>query len=161
MHITVTVATAAAMLVVTKTRDATSAPPPDRATVEPPLKPNQQNHRIKQPRAPSVREWPGIARALPSLVYLPIRGPRMAAPIRAATPPTICTAVEPAKSWKPSSASQPPPPDPVTGNRVNDRRNNHRVNAVCREFGALCHRTGNDVAAVAQNTVWKIRVVQL
>ena len=49
-------ATAAAMLVVTNTRDATSAPPPDRATVEQPLKPNQPNHRMKQPRAPSVRE---------------------------------------------------------------------------------------------------------
>ena len=125
MHITVTVATAAAMLVVTNTRDATSAPPPDSATVEPPLKPNQQNHRMKQPRAPSVREWPGIARALPSLVYLPIRGPRIAAPTKAATPPTICTAVEPAKSWKPSCCEPAAAPDPVTGDRVDDRGNDH------------------------------------
>ena len=44
-----------------------------------------------------------------------------------------------AKLCEPAAA-----PDPVTGNRVNDRRNNHRVNAVCREFSALCHRTGND-----------------
>ena len=44
-----------------------------------------------------------------------------------------------AKLCEPTAA-----PDPVTGNRVNDRRNNHRVNAVCRELGALCHRTRND-----------------
>ena len=106
---TVTVATAAARLVVMNTREATSAPSPDSATVEPPLKPNQQNHRMKQPNAPSVSEWPGIARALPSLVYLPMRGPRIAAPISAHRPPTKCTAVEPAKSWKPISLSQPPP----------------------------------------------------
>ena len=49
-----------------------------------------------------------------------------------------CEIVE-AKLCEPAAA-----PDPVTGNRVNDRRNNHRVNAVCREFSALCHRTGND-----------------
>ena len=106
---TVTVATAAARLVVTKTRAAVSSAPPVRATVEQPLKPNQQNQRMNTPSAPSVSEWPGIARALPSLPYLPMRGPRIAAPTNAATPPTMCTAVEPAKSWKPICASQPPP----------------------------------------------------
>ena len=56
-------------------------------------------------------EWPGMARGLPSLSYLPIRGPRMMAPMRAAQPPTLCTIVEPAKSiiGVASSASQPPP----------------------------------------------------
>ena len=44
-----------------------------------------------------------------------------------------------AKLCEPTAA-----PDPMTGNRIDDRRNNHRVNAVCREFGALCHRTGNN-----------------
>ena len=44
-----------------------------------------------------------------------------------------------AKLCEPAAA-----PDPVTGNRVDDCRNNHRVNAVCRELGALCHRAGND-----------------
>ena len=28
---------------------------------EPPLKPNQQNHRMNTPRAPAVRLWPGMA----------------------------------------------------------------------------------------------------
>ena len=64
-------------------------------------------------------EWPGMARGLPSLSYLPMRGPRMMAPMRAAQPPTLCTTVEPAKSAKacpgassvplPSRANQPPP----------------------------------------------------
>ena len=49
-----------------------------------------------------------------------------------------CEVVE-AKLCEPAAA-----PDPVTGDRIDDRRNNHRVNAVCREFGALCHRTGNN-----------------
>ena len=39
---------------------------------------------------------PGIGMVLPSL-YLPIRGPRISAPARAAQPPTECTTVEPAK----------------------------------------------------------------
>ena len=84
--------------VLKNTFPASSAAPPVIDTVEPPLKPNQQNQRIKQPKAPSGMECPGIAFDFPFLSYLPIRGPRMMAPIRAATPPTICTAQEPAKS---------------------------------------------------------------
>ena len=38
-----------------------------------------------------------IARGPPSLSYFPIRGPRIFAPISAQSPPTICTAVEPAE----------------------------------------------------------------
>lgn len=67
-----------------------------------PLKPYQQNHRMKQPRAPRVREWPGMAltRRVPSfsLVYLPSRGPSIQAPTRADRPPTIWMTDEPAKS---------------------------------------------------------------
>ncbi len=52
-----------------------------------------------------------MARGLPSAPYLPMRGPRMAAPTRAATPPTMWTTPEPAKSvyGVSSSESQPPP----------------------------------------------------
>ena len=108
--ITAVVAVAAARLVVTKISAAERiASSPVMETVEQPLKPNQQNHRMKTPRAPRGRLWPGMARGLPSLPYLPMRGPRIFAPTRAATPPTMCTAVEPAKSWKPSWDSQPPP----------------------------------------------------
>ena len=39
--------------------------------------------------APSVRLWPGMARTSPFGPYLPMRGPRIFAPTRAATPPTI------------------------------------------------------------------------
>ena len=37
----------------------------------------------------SYTHLPGIALDLPDLEYFPIRGPRMMAPISAATPPTI------------------------------------------------------------------------
>ena len=105
-----TVATAAARLVVTKMLPAevrVASPVID--TVEHPLKPNQQNQRINTPRAPRVMLCPRIALGFPSRPYLPIRGPSIFAPISADMPPTMCTAVEPAKSWKPSWESQPPP----------------------------------------------------
>ena len=106
----VTVATAADMLVVQKMLPAeTMAASLSMATVEQPLKPNQQNHRMNTPRAAMGRLWPRMARGLPFSSYLPMRGPRILAPTRAAVPPTMCTAVEPAKSWKPSWLSQPPP----------------------------------------------------
>ena len=107
--IVVTVATAAAMFVVTKILPADTIASPSMDTVEQPLNPNQQNHKIKQPNAPNVNECPGMALGFPFLSYLPIRGPSIFAPISAATPPVMWTAVEPAKSWKPNSDSQPPP----------------------------------------------------
>ena len=78
------------MFVVTKIFEAeinVSSPVID--TVEQPLKPNQQNQRMKQPRAPSVNECPGIALGFPLASYFPILGPKNIAPINAATPPTI------------------------------------------------------------------------
>ena len=103
-------ATAAERFVLTKILEAeTRVSSPVMETVDAPLKPNQANQRMNTPRAAKVMLQPGMALGLPSSLYLPMRGPTMAAPINAATPPAICTAVEPAKSWKPSSASQPPP----------------------------------------------------
>jgi hypothetical protein len=87
------------------------------ASVEPGLKPNQPKARMKVPTI-AIGMWcPGIATGRPSLVYLPRRGPSTIAPASAATPPTMCTTDEPAKStwpWPrpkfvPRSASQPPP----------------------------------------------------
>lgn len=104
MHITV--ATAGAMVVLPRicaiwVTSAAAAP----------LKPYQPNHRMNTPRAPRVREWPGMAftRTFPScsLVYFPMRAPSMAAPIKAVMPPTVWMTVDPAKSTKPSWASQP------------------------------------------------------
>ena len=89
ISITVTVATAAARFVVTKIFPALTMASPSMLTVDAPLKPNQQNQRMNTPSAPTVRLWPGIALDLPDLEYFPIRGPRMMAPISAATPPTI------------------------------------------------------------------------
>ena len=106
---TVTVATAAARFVVTKILPAVTMASPSMLTVEAPLNPNQQNQRINTPKAPTVRLCPGMALDLPLFEYFPIRGPRMTAPINAATPPTICTAQEPAKSWNPIWLIKPPP----------------------------------------------------
>ena len=54
---------------------------------------------------------------LPSARNLPFRAPTMIAPASAAQPPVECTIVDPAKSWKPISLSQPPPhvQEPITG----------------------------------------------
>ena len=106
----VSVATAAARLVLKNTRPAeTISSSLSMPTVLAPLKPNQQNQRMNTPSAAMDRLWPRMARGLPSFPYLPMRGPSIFAPIKAHTPPTMCTQVEPAKSWKPRSLSQPPP----------------------------------------------------
>ena len=101
------VATAGAIVVVTNIE---ASEEPSHAAA--PLKPYQPNHRMKQPSAPRVMEWPGMALTFltlpaPSLIYLPSRGPTMIAPISAVIPPTEWIAAEPAKSWKPSLTSQP------------------------------------------------------
>ena len=114
-------ATAARLVVRNTWLMATRFTSPLAANCEPGLKPNQPSQRMKTPSEASVRLWPGIARLLPSLEYLPIRGPSASAPIRASTPPTLCTMAEPAKSWNTSPKvdiiklsaaslhSQPPP----------------------------------------------------
>ncbi len=87
------------------------------ASVEPGLKPNQPNARMNVPTMAIGMWWPGIATGLPFLSNLPSRGPSTIAPARAATPPTMCTTDEPAKStwpwprpkFAPSCESQPPP----------------------------------------------------
>ena len=68
------------------------------------------------PIVASDRLWPGIALIWP-LSNLPMRGPSMITPAKAAQPPTLCTTVEPAKSYMPSFDSQPPPQTqcPTTG----------------------------------------------
>ncbi len=87
------------------------------ARVEAALKPNQPNSRMKQPSM-AIGMWcPGNVLAEPSLLYLPMRGPRTIAPARPATPPTAWTTPDPAKSTYPAPrpmvsqvlASQPPP----------------------------------------------------
>ena len=84
-----TVATAGATVVVRNTLPSVGI-----SVAAAPLNPYQPNHRINTPRAPITRLQPGKALTfviLPSLsfVNLPIRGPSMAAPIRAQIPPTI------------------------------------------------------------------------
>src|SRR5689334_8416023 len=85
--------------------------------VDPGLKPIHPKVRTSVPITTYPRLWPGIARAVPSFRYFPMRGPRSIASARAAQPPVACTTPEPAKStapWPrlsdvPSCDSQPPP----------------------------------------------------
>src|SRR3990170_5574658 len=83
--------------------------PQSSAIVEPGLNPNQPNHNTNTPMVAEVRLWPGIGLTWPALLYLPIRGPSIHAPVSAAQPPIECTTVDPAKSSMPIFASQPPP----------------------------------------------------
>jgi len=96
----------AAVLVVIKTVAIASG---SAFIVEPGLNPNQPSHKTNRPITATDMLWPGIGLTLPFAPYLPKRGPSTITPARAAQPPTECTTVEPAKSRKPSSASQPPP----------------------------------------------------
>ena len=101
---------AAARLVLTSTTlmlTASAALP--RASTEPPLKANQPIQRMNTPSVTISTLEGGVGRALPSLRNLPSRGPMIMTPASAAQPPVLCTMVEPAKSTKPRSASQPPP----------------------------------------------------
>ena len=68
------------------------------ANVEPGLKPNHPKANMKQPSKAIGILCPGIVFTLPSLPYLPMRGPMTMAPAKAATPPTMCTTEDPAKS---------------------------------------------------------------
>ena len=107
--IVVTVAIAGAMVVATKMLPSCSS-----EVAAAPLNPYQPSQRMNTPKAPIGMLWPGNALTfvtLPfsSLMNLPIRGPKIAAPIRAEIPPTMWMQLEPAKSWKPICASHPPP----------------------------------------------------
>ena len=70
-------------------------------SVEPGLKPNQPNARMKQPSSTIVMSCPGIALGLPCRVNFPMRGPMIIAIASAVIPPTECTTPEPAKSAYP------------------------------------------------------------
>ena len=92
----VQVATDGAMVVVRKIEDNSEG-----EVAAAPLNPYQPSHRIKTPRAPKGMEWPGIAFIFTifpdrSFTYLPIRGPRITAPTRAAIPPVMWIAQDPA-----------------------------------------------------------------
>ena len=85
----VTVATAGATVVVRKIEPKSSI-----VVAAAPLNPYQPNHRINTPSAPSGILCPGkaftfITLPLASFSNLPIRGPRILAPIRAEIPPTM------------------------------------------------------------------------
>ena len=59
-----------------------------KASCDPPLKPNQPNQRTKVPSVAKGMFAPGIGLIFPSAVYLPLRAPKIIAPVSAHQPPT-------------------------------------------------------------------------
>src|SRR5690625_2651811 len=59
------------------------------ANTEPPLNPNQPNHRMKVPRVAKGRLAPGIGRTSPLGPYLPLRAPSRITPANAAAAPAM------------------------------------------------------------------------
>ena len=86
---------AAAKDVVTSTKE---VPAGSADNTDPPLNPNQPNHKISTPAAAKGILCPGMACAFPLSENLPILGPKRYMAINAAHPPTECTNVDPAKS---------------------------------------------------------------
>ncbi len=66
--------------------------------VEPALKPNQPSQSMNVPSATSGILWPPMTFGVPSGLNLPILGPIIHVPTKAANPPTPWTTVDPAKS---------------------------------------------------------------
>ena len=80
------------------TRPATNASSPVLASTEKPLKPYQPNQSSTVPIVESTRLCGLIGTGAPSLAKRPWRGPSSTAPTPPATPPTMWTTPEPAKS---------------------------------------------------------------
>src|SRR5262249_24006771 len=78
---------AAARFVLSATYEKNPTPPKSTLSVEPGLNPNQPNQRMITPSGGNAMLCPGIALDLPSLAYLPIRGPSSNAPARPASAP--------------------------------------------------------------------------
>ena len=93
--------------------------------------------------------------AEPSRRNLLSLGPTTNAPASAAQPPTPCTMVEPAKSWKPRTASQPPPQvqAPTIGYMTAVKTSVKRKNDHILTRSAKAPDTME--AAVATKTIWK------
>jgi hypothetical protein len=115
-----------------------------KASVEPPLNPNQPNHRTSVPNI-AIGRFDGLmGTGVPSAANRPSRGPTTMAAASAAQPPTECTTVDPGEIDE-AATRQPPVtvPDPVAEHRVDERhdRDHPEVRA---EVHALCDRTGDD-----------------
>ncbi len=74
------------------------------ASAEPPLKPNQPNHRRPVPRATKAMLCAMLRSPGPNL-----RAPTTHTEARAAIPALTCTTMPPAKSRAPQAARKPPP----------------------------------------------------
>ena len=78
---------AAARLVLSATYEKKPTPPKSTLSVEPGLKPNHPNQRMRTPSVVYAMLWPGIAFGLPSAPNLPMRGPSSSAPASPASAP--------------------------------------------------------------------------
>ena len=85
---------------------------PSPTVVEPALKPNQANQRMKTPKDAIGILCPGIALTIPPGPYLPFLAPIVIAPANANHPPKLWTTLDPAKSIKAPVLRPSNQPDP-------------------------------------------------
>ena len=93
------------------------------ASCDPGLNPNQPTSRMNTPMMANGTEWPGIARGFPSGPYLPMRGPRISAPISAAhtTDAVHDRRTGEVDEWRVELREPAAAPEPVHDHRVDQR----------------------------------------
>mmetsp|Transcript_14307 Transcript_14307/g.49293 ORF Transcript_14307/g.49293 Transcript_14307/m.49293 type:complete len:244 (-) Transcript_14307:104-835(-) len=149
-------------------RAATSLSPPDMPSVEPQLKPNQQNSSTKTPRATRVmfHGLKSLARAAGRNLATPAsssRGPVTAAPTSAVTPPTACTTADPAKSTMPQPKSSPglSQPSPLHAQCMGSGATSRVITAVKARYASRRTRSARApetiVAVVAAKANWNTK----
>jgi len=147
---------AAARHVVTNTSDTLAG---SALSIDPPLNPNHPNHSRKHPMVAMGMLCPGIGLTLPFL-YFPSLGPSRKAQTSAAAPPTACTAVDPARSWKPVNQLVSPPQthEPVMGYAIATNKTEKSKKGPSLTRSATAPETM--VAAVAANIPWNKKSVK-
>ncbi len=119
------------------------------AVVEPGLNPNQPSHRMKTPRAASGMLCPRMGLTLPSLPYLPMRGPSTMAPARADPAADRVDhggtgKIDETQLFQPAAAVEEPAPGPAAEDGVDEGADDDTVDQIAGEFGPFGHGAGDD-----------------
>src|SRR5580700_4227210 len=137
-------------------------PLPEAPRVEPGLKPNQPNAKMRHPVITSTISWARMTCGLPSRENFPIRGPKIMAIAKALRPPTACTTPDPAKSQyplprpklTPRLASHPPPQAQFAKSGYVNAANKNDVTMNAENFQRSTAAPVGIVAPVSMNTIW-------
>ncbi len=114
------------------------------AIVDPGLNPNQPSQSTKQPMTPDVMLWPGIGCDLPAGAVLPEARPEHD---DAGERRPAADAVHDGRSGEVPEAGRREPaaaPDPVAGDRIDERDEEEREHDEREVLDALGHRAGHD-----------------